>query len=109
MKLFHNYYVYIVECNDHSYYTGVTNNLDKRIDQHNTGLDPNCYTYKRRPVTLKYYEHFNHIKNAIAWEKQVKGWSRKKKEALFQGDYTTISELAKSYKDKAQDPSTSSG
>jgi putative endonuclease len=111
MKLSHHYYVYVVECNDHSYYTGVTNDLDRRIEQHNEGLDPNCYTYKRRPVILKYSEHFIHIKNAIAWEKQVKGWSRKKKEALFVGDYKRISELAKSSDHKVVDPgpSASSG
>ena len=98
MKLAYNYYVYIVQCSDRSYYTGVTNNIDKRIEQHNEGLDPNCYTYNRRPVVLKYYEHFFHVKNAIAWEKQVKGWSRKKKEALFKEDFGKIKELAKSKK-----------
>jgi len=95
MKLAHNYYVYVVEGGDGSYYTGVTNDVEKRIAQHCEGLDPNCYTYKRRPVVLKYHEHFFHISNAIAWEKQVKGWSRKKKEALFAGDYKKIRELAK--------------
>lgn len=111
MKIAHNYYVYIVECRDGSYYTGVTNDVDRRVEQHNEGLDPNCYTFKRRPVTLKYYEHFFHIKNAIAWEKQVKGWSRKKKEALFKRDYKGIQELAKSRSNKAGEtgPSTSSG
>ena len=62
MKLAHNYYVYIVECSDGSYYTGVTNDIDKRVEQHNEGLDYNCYTYKRRPVVLKYHEHFYHIR-----------------------------------------------
>ena len=109
MKTFHNYYVYVVECVDGSYYTGVTNDVEKRVEQHNEGLNPNCYTFKRRPVLLKYYEHFFHVKNAIAWEKQVKGWSRKKKEALFKGDYARISELARSYKNKESGPSTSSG
>ena len=111
MKLAHNYYVYIVQCSDGSYYTGVTNNFDKRIAQHNEGLDPNCYTYKRRPVVLKYYEHFFHIKNAIAWEKQVKGWNRKKKEALFKEDFGKIIQLAKSktIKNKIESPSPGSG
>ena len=111
MKLAHNYYVYVVECSDRSYYTGVTNNVDRRVKEHNEGLDESCYTYSRRPVVLKYYEHFFHIEKAIAWEKQVKGWSRKKKEALFKGDYATISEFAKSKtaKDNGSGPSTSSG
>jgi putative endonuclease len=96
MKLAHNYYVYVLQCSDGFYYTGVTNNVDKRVEQHNEGLDPNCFTFKRRPVILKYYEHFVNIKNAIAYEKQLKGWSRKKKEALINKDYNLISQLAKS-------------
>lgn len=96
MKLAHNYYVYILQCSDGFYYTGVTNDVDKRVEQHNEGLDPNCFTFKRRPVILKYYEHFVNIKNAIEYEKQLKGWSRKKKEALINKDYNLISQLTKS-------------
>ncbi len=96
MKLDHNFYVYFLQCSDGFYYTRVTNNVDKRVEQHNEGLDPNCFTFKRRPVILKYYEHFVNIKNAIAYEKQLKGWSRKKKEALINKDYNLISQLAKS-------------
>ncbi len=48
MKLDHNYYVYILQCSDGFYYTGVTNDVDKRVEQHNEGLDPNCFTFKRR-------------------------------------------------------------
>jgi len=105
MKLAHNYYVYIVQCNDGFYYTGVTNNVDRRVEEHNEGLDPGCFTFKRRPVVLKYYEHFQNIENAIVYEKQLKGWSRKKKEALFVRDYDEISRLAKS----RNNPSASSG
>jgi putative endonuclease len=96
MKLMHNYYVYIVQCRDGLYYTGVTNNLEKRLVEHNEGINPNSFTYQRRPVVLKYYEHFQNIQNAIAWEKQLKGWSRKKKEALFSNDFEKIKQLAKS-------------
>ncbi len=103
MKLAHNYYVYILQCKDGFYYVGVTNNLDKRVEQHNDGIDPNCFTFKRRPVELKYYEHFVNIKNAIAYEKQLKGWSRKKKEALITGDYQKIRELAKSKSKKTDE------
>ena len=105
MKENHNYYVYIVQCNDGFYYTGVTNNLERRIIEHNEGMDNKCFTYKRRPVILKYAEHFVNIKNAIAYEKQLKGWSRKKKEALFIGDYEAIKKFAKS----KCNPSASSG
>ncbi|HET9055403.1 MAG TPA: GIY-YIG nuclease family protein, partial [Chitinophagaceae bacterium] len=75
MKLGHNYYVYIVECNDGSYYTGVTNDIERRLWEHNTGYNKDSYTYKRRPVELKYAGHFTDIIQAIAWEKQIKGWS----------------------------------
>lgn len=96
MKMAHNYYVYIVQCNGGLYYTGITNNIERRIVEHNEGINPNCFTYQRRPVVLKYYEHFQNIQNAITWEKQLKGWSRKKKEALFNNDFETIKQLAKS-------------
>ena len=94
MKLNHNYYVYIVECADKSYYTGVTNDLEKRIEEHEKGIDINCYTYKRRPVVLRYFQRFQFIEHAIAFEKQIKGWNRKKKEALFKEDWNEIKRLA---------------
>lgn len=101
MKLRHNYYVYIVECSDNLYYVGVTNDLERRIHEQNEGLNPNCYTFKRRPVTLRYAEHFINIQNAIVYEKQLKGWFRKKKEALFKGDFEEIKRLAKSNSSKS--------
>jgi putative endonuclease len=96
LAFFHNYYVYIVACNDGFYYTGVTNDLENRLQQHNQGVNPNCFTYKRLPVVLKYYEHFTDINQAILREKQFKGWGRKKKEALFKEDWDTIKLLARS-------------
>lgn len=104
----HNYYVYIVECNDGSYYTGITNDIERRLWQHQTGMNTECYTYSRRLVELKYVQHFQQVEEAIKWEKQLKGWSRKKKEALFKEDWSLIKELAKSYS-KPDNPSTSSG
>ena len=95
MKLGHNYYVYIVECKDGFYYTGITNSLQKRIAAHNEGKDVFAFTYKRRIVTLKYFEHFTDVKQAIAREKQLKGWSRAKKEALFNEDYDLLKVLSK--------------
>ena len=79
MKLAHNYYVYIVQCKDGFYYTGITNSIEKRIDQHNEGKDIFSFTYKRRMVALKYFERFTDVKQAIAREKQLKGWSRARK------------------------------
>jgi putative endonuclease len=96
MKIAHNYYVYIVQCNDGSYYTGVTNNIERRVGEHNEGHVTTSYTYKRRPVVLKYSQRFHEIKNAITFEKQIKGWGRKKKEALFIEDWAEIKRLAKS-------------
>ncbi len=96
MKIAHNYYVYIVRCSDDSYYTGITNDLERRLFEHNSGYVKNCYTFKRRPVELKYYCHFFDVNQAIVWEKQLKGWSRKKKEALFKEDWNEIKKLAKS-------------
>ncbi len=90
----HNYFVYIVECADKSYYTGITNDVDRRVEEHNLGLYFTSYTYSRRPVVLKYFERFQDVTQAIDFEKQVKGWSRKKKEALFKEDWEEIKRLA---------------
>ena len=95
MKLFHHYSVYILQCSDGAYYIGVTNDIERRLWEHNTGFDKKCFTYCRRPVVIKYLETFQDINQAIAWEKQLKGWSRKKKEALFIEDWDKIMELAK--------------
>ena len=91
------YYVYILKCNDNSYYVGVTNNIDGRLASHQTGEIPTCYTYKRRPVELVYFERFHNINNAIAYEKQVKGWSCKKKEALIEGSFEKLKLYSKNY------------
>ena len=80
-----------------SYYTGVTNDLERRLFQHQSGDIKKCYTYNRRPVILKYSIHVTDIKQAIAWEKQIKGWTRKKKEALFTEDWEEIIKLSRNY------------
>ena len=89
------YYVYIVECSDGRYYTGVSNNVERRLKEHNEGIDSKAYTFNRRPIRLKYTVSFTNIINAIQFEKQVKGWSRSKKEALINGAYEELIELAK--------------
>jgi putative endonuclease len=103
MKIAHNYFVYIVECIDKSYYTGVTNNLERRIWEHNNAENSLAYTFKRRPVILRYFQRFQDITQAIVWEKQIKGWSRKKKEALFVEDWEEIKRLAKPYSKRNND------
>jgi predicted GIY-YIG superfamily endonuclease len=75
-------YMYILRCSDGSYYVGSTKNLERRLAQHQAGEGAN-YTKKRLPVELVYYEEFQRIDEAFYREKQVQGWSRKKKEALI--------------------------
>jgi len=88
-------YVYILKCADDTYYTGVTSNLEQRLFQHSTGFYKNSYTSKRRPITLMFYAEFTDITIAIAKEKQVKKWSRAKKEALINGEFDSLINLAK--------------
>lgn len=75
-------YMYILKCADGSYYTGSTIHLEYRFNQHQNGEGAN-HTKKHLPVELVYYEEFNRIDHAFYREKQVQGWSRKKKEALI--------------------------
>jgi putative endonuclease len=91
MKL---YYVYILKCSDNSYYTGFSSNLDNRIMQHEMGYYRECYTFKRRPVELVFYEAFSEPNQGIYFEKKIKGWSRLKKEALISGDFDKLPLLA---------------
>jgi putative endonuclease len=88
------FWVYILECSDHSYYVGFTSKLEYRVWQHQTGFFPKCYTYNRRPVVLVYSLEFYRAMPGIRFEKQVKGWSRKKKEALIKGDLDLLKILA---------------
>src|SRR5438067_470451 len=89
-----NYFVYILLCADNSYYIGITNNVERRFSEHSLGIDSKCYTYKRRPLKLVYYTSFPDAKQAIEFEKQIKGWSRKKKEALIQSNWDVLHILA---------------
>ncbi|MBI1838856.1 MAG: GIY-YIG nuclease family protein [Candidatus Colwellbacteria bacterium] len=73
------YYVYILECADSSLYVGCTNDLDKRIKQHNESELGAHYTKIRRPVKLKYFEQFNTLIKARRRESEIKGWRREKK------------------------------
>ncbi|MBA2610636.1 MAG: GIY-YIG nuclease family protein [Bacteroidetes bacterium] len=86
--------VYILSCSDNSYYVGVTNNVSIRFEQHNEGLDPSCYRYKRRPIELLWRNKFQSTLEAIKWEKKIKGWTRKKKEALIEGKFEVLAQLA---------------
>ncbi|MBV8355213.1 MAG: GIY-YIG nuclease family protein, partial [Candidatus Eremiobacteraeota bacterium] len=84
------YYVYMLLCFDGTYYVGVTNNVDRRFWEHCEGIDPECYTYNRRPLKVVWVGPTNSILDAIAYEKVVKDWSRKKKRALIEGRWDDI-------------------
>ena len=88
-------YVYIIKCSDDSYYTGITSNLQKRINEHKIGLHKDSYTYSRRPLKMVFYAEFTDINLAIKTEKQIKNWSRAKKEALINGEFDKLPNLAK--------------
>ena len=86
--------MYILRCCDGSFYVGHTDDLEKRIAEHNAGTMP-CYTQKRLPVEVVYSQDFATRFEAIAAERRAKGWNRKKKQALVDGDWDLISELSK--------------
>ena len=94
MKLF---FIYIVQCSDDSFYIGVTSNLGKRLYEHNSGVYPDAFTYKRRPVVLKWVEQFTDPHQAFKVEKQLKGWSRRKKVALIEENWEKLVQYSKNY------------
>ncbi len=87
------FHVYILQCNDGSYYTGHTCDLERRLSEHQLGIY-DCYTYTRRPVKLVFCEPCDSKDLAFHWERKIKGWTRKKKEALIKGDWKKLSRLA---------------
>ena len=88
------FYMYILQCNDGSYYIGHTDNLEKRIAEDSSGFYKG-YTFKKLPVYLVYNEKFETREEAFAAERKVKKWSRDKREALIKGDFKSISLFAK--------------
>ncbi|RJF88890.1 GIY-YIG nuclease family protein [Oleomonas cavernae] len=87
-------WVYILECSDGSLYVGSTRGeLEQRVTAHNAGAFGG-YTATRRPVLLRFAQEFSSIQDAIARERQVKGWSRAKKLALIEGDFNALPRLA---------------
>ena len=85
----------MLRCFDETYYTGVTSNLEKRIKEHQDGKYRKSYTFFRRPVILVFYAEFTDISFAIEKEKQIKKWSRVKKEALIDEVHETLPNLSK--------------
>ena len=101
------YYVYMLMCTDGTYYTGITNDVERRFGEHNFGIDPKCYTYSRRPVVLVHVSEFTEVWDAIDCEKRLKGWSHAKKSALVRGDWKMICALSNAK--RSSRPLTSSG
>ena len=90
-------YVYVLRCADGSYYVGSTRaSLEQRVGHHNDRTFGG-YTMSRRPVKLVFSQHFDRISDAVAAERQLKGWSRAKKEALIKGDLDALKILAKNH------------
>ena len=93
-------FAYMLRCRDGSYYVGSArggwNALERRVNEHNAGAFGG-YAKNRRPVELVFHQEFQRITDAIAAERQIKGWSRAKKEALIRGDWELVSKLARNY------------
>jgi len=89
-----SFWVYILRCADNFYYTGHTGNLEERIAKHKARAIEG-YTSTRRPVRLVFSEEFPTREEALTCERQIKGWSRRKKEALMRGDWAEVSRLAR--------------
>ncbi len=102
-----SFYVYILRCADGSYYTGHTDDLERRVGQHQSG-QISGFTRDFTPVTLVWSQEFPTRLEALEAERRIKGWSRAKKEALIVGDYERLSILARNRQAENR-PSTSSG
>lgn len=96
------FYVYLLRCSDGSYYCGQTDHLENRLQHHDAGHIG--YTSRRKPVELLWQGEFETREGAIAFEQQIKGWSRAKKEFLIAGDWERTQELAKSKKSVLPEP-----
>ncbi|WP_090294657.1 GIY-YIG nuclease family protein [Flagellimonas zhangzhouensis] len=88
------YFVYILKCSDGLTYTGITDNIKRRLSEHQGGLNKTSFTYSRRPVHLIFQQEFNDVLQAIYFEKKIKKWSAKKKFALAAGDLNLLQILS---------------
>jgi putative endonuclease len=91
-----SYAVYILRCCDRTYYTGLTKDLEGRVQEHEFGAHPESYTFSRRPIKLEWSVITESYQEALQWEHRIKGWSRAKKKALIQGDIEGIHKIVKS-------------
>ena len=89
------YYVYMIRCFDGTFYTGITNDIERRYHEHCSGAHPRCYTYMRRPLRLVYAGEFQRVDDAIDFEKQLKGWDHIKKRAFADGDWPLLKRVSR--------------
>lgn len=94
------FWVYLLRCADDSYYAGHTDNIENRIGEHQTGSYPG-YTANRLPVKLAWSQECTTREEALSAEMQIKGWGRKKKEAMMRDDWEGVALLAKKTLEKA--------
>ncbi|WP_194852360.1 GIY-YIG nuclease family protein [Nonlabens antarcticus] len=92
--MFFSIHIYILHCSDGILYTGITKNLELRLQQHQTGSNKTAFTYSRRPVKLVYHEVLHDIFQARHYEKRIKKWSANKKWSLINGDFDKLKLLA---------------
>jgi len=97
-----SFYVYILECSDGSYYTGHTDDIDQRVSEHKLGSIKKCYTYMRRPVKVVYVAEFPTRDEAFTAERQIKGWCRRKKQALINNECYLLKYLSRNNQKKYQ-------
>ena len=88
------YYLYILECSDKSFYTWITNNIEKRLDEHLRSEDIKSYLFLRKPLKLVHLEEYQDVTNAIQREKQIKWWSRAKKIAIINQNFNLLTKLS---------------
>jgi len=97
------YRVYILLCSDGSYYTGSAADVEKRLWQHQEGFSKEAYTYTHRPVKLIWCsEEVARYSEALQFERQIKGWSRAKKEALIRNDFDAIHQIVKDERERRE-------
>ena len=89
-------YVYILQCADGSFYTGITNDVKRRLHEHNTSTQ-RSYVSTRKPIELMWASDELGIQDAIVLEKQIKGWRREKKVALINERFEELPELSVAY------------
>jgi predicted GIY-YIG superfamily endonuclease len=88
-----SFWVYILRCADNSYYAGHTDNLERRMAQYQAG-EVTGYVSTRLPVKLMFSAEFSSREEALERERQIKGWSRREKEAMIRGDWIEVSRLS---------------